>query len=82
MLTLQGKAILLMEIPLLNSWKSHIIKGKVLKALDKLDLNLYIPPIKNTLESIGLEDKDKGEVITKFTVKLRELAYNLLKEVK
>jgi hypothetical protein len=67
---------------ILGNLKSAVIKGQVLKALDKLDLNLYIPPIKNTLESAGLNDKDKEEVITKFTVKLRELAYNLLKEVK
>ena len=68
-----------MEIPLLNSLKSHIIKGKVLKALDKLDLNLYIAPIHNTLDSIGLEKKDKDEIITKFVNKGREFFYKLAK---
>lgn len=70
-----------MEIPLLNSWKSHIIKGEILKALDKLDLSLYIAPIHNTLDSIGLEKKDKENVIQCMTVKIREFAFNLLKTI-
>ena len=70
-----------MEIPLLNKWKSYVIKGEILKALEKLDLNLYIAPIHNTLDSIGLEKKDKENVIQCMTIKIREFAFNLLKTI-
>jgi hypothetical protein len=69
-----------MEIPLLNKWKSHIIKGETLKALEKLDLNLYIAPIHNTLDSVGLDKKDKEEVVNRLVNKGREFFYKLAKE--
>ena len=70
-----------MEIPLLNKWKSYVIKGEILKALEKLDLNLYIAPIHNTLDSIGLEKKDKEEVVNRLVNKGREFFYKLAKNV-
>jgi hypothetical protein len=70
-----------MEIPLLNKWKSYVIKGEILKALEKLDLNLYIAPVHNTLDSIGLEKKDKEEVVNRLVNKGREFFYKLAKNV-
>jgi hypothetical protein len=66
---------------ILASLKSSIITGQILKALEKLDLNLYIAPVHNTLDSIGLEKKDKDEIIQLGSVKIREFAFNLLKTI-
>jgi hypothetical protein len=65
----------------LASLKSSIITGQILKALEKLDLNLYIAPIHNTLDSIGLEKKDKEEVVNRLVNKGREFFYKLAKNV-
>ena len=66
---------------ILASLKSSIITGQILKALNKLDLNLYIPPIHNTLDSLKLDKKDKDEIIQLGSVKIREFAFNLLKTI-
>jgi hypothetical protein len=66
---------------ILASLKSSIITGQILKALEKLDLNLYIAPIHNTLDSIGLEKKDKEEVVNRLVNKGREFFYKLAKNV-
>ena len=66
---------------IISNLKSSIITGQILKALEKLDLNLYIAPVHNTLDSIGLEKKDKDEIIQLGSVKIREFAFNLLKTI-
>jgi len=66
---------------IISNLKSSIITGQILKALEKLDLNLYIAPVHNTLDSIGLEKKDKDEIITKMVNKGREFFYKLAKNV-
>jgi len=78
MLILLGKE---RKMGILASLKSSIITGQILKALEKLDLNLYIAPIHNTLDSIGLEKKDKEEVVNRLVNKGREFFYKLAKNV-
>ena len=47
---------------LIQNLKSGIIKGEIIKSLNKLDPSLVVPALDNILSSIGLVDKDKLEV--------------------
>lgn len=67
---------------LLGNLKSEIIKKELLKTLDKLDLDLYIDPIRNTCDSIGLDENDKQEVVDKLVAKGRVFLCNLSKNDK
>ena len=66
---------------LISNLKSELIKKEITKALAKLDLDLYIDPIHNTLDSLKLDKKDKDEIIQLGSVKIREFAFNLLKTI-
>ena len=66
-----------MEIPLLNSWKSALIKGEIKKSLNKLDPSLVVPALDNLLDSVGLVAKDAKEVKTEIGNKLMELIRGL-----
>jgi len=67
---------------LLGNLKSELIKKEILKALAKLDFDLYIDPIRNTCDSIGLDEADKQEVINNLVSKGRVFLYNLSKNDK
>jgi hypothetical protein len=65
-----------MDIPFLNNIKSGLIRGEILKSLNKLDPSLTVPAINNVLESVGLveipKQKDRAAVKQAIKNKLME----------
>ncbi len=60
-----------MELTFLNNIKSGLIKGEIMKSLDKLDPSLVVPAVNNVLESVGLVEipKQKDRTAVKQSIK-------------
>ena len=66
---------------IVSNLKSGLIKGEIVKSLDKLNPSLVIPALDNILESVGLvelpKQKDKSAVKQSIKNKLMELIRGL-----
>jgi hypothetical protein len=57
---------------LINNIQSGIVKGRIITALAKIDIQKQLSALDNLMESTGLTDKDAREVKTALANKLGE----------
>jgi len=65
------------KMGLINSIQSGIVKGKIITALNKIDISKQLSALDNLFESIGLSDKDAKEAKTALANKLGEVITKL-----